>query len=640
MTKTGKRIITLLSAAVAIPLIVICALCASVRTAYAADSGNAFDDTKAEDDLADIDLGFFEANYNDAAIAELVEYCYSDNAFRQGSYGVYLYVYNPKRIRFSIADGANTVNMATGYDSDGEPNAYENRALRYLGKTTGDNDGLVYKFKVAETKDILATQKEYNRTYGERRYDIAGIQLRAMGEALAEDYTVGGTWHYTGYAKGCGEDETAESTLACERTDLETVELDVHHTFWLPEGFNDPEVHTQDQLNTVYFAVPKRLKDLYGTLCRVQAEWYEYRTKPIFVMGDSAVYEHLKNYVGHVSDTKYDENIKYGMVANFHFSGPHEQYPMGDYIYNAMGMSAYETIEWLYELQYLFPASGSAGDEVISSEELLEYVRERSKYETDLLLGKYASCLFTDDVGEGRKPGSEGKTEVNMWGDETFDLTSTVISQSFWQSIFGGHTQTTTRYDGIEAIHEVTAEDMQGSVQDVCNRLFVNASDYAELKSVYDEAVTVDPTDPDDEEKIVYLFRFSVTDTYSAQVTYFEKDPLHTRKNNAYMAMQNVFLDFDIISLTYERNGEYTVIPAVADPIDIFADVTPPPDFEEDGLAWWQIALIVLGVALAVYIIVKIVRGLAGGNGGSVNITAYGDVTTKRGRTNHGRRRK
>lgn len=181
---------------------------------------------------------------------------------------------------------------------------------------------------------------------------------------------------------------------------------------------------------------------------------------------------------------------------------------------------------------------------------------------------------------------------------------------------------------------------MQGSVQDVCDRLFVNASDYAELKSVYDEAVTVDPTDPDDEEKIVYLFRFSVTDTYSAQVTYFEKDPLHTRKNNAYMAMQNVFLDFDIISLTYERNGEYTVIPTVADPIDIFADVTPPPDFEEDGLAWWQIALIVLGVALAVYIIVKIVRGLAGGNGGSVKITAYGDVTTKKGGTKHGRRRK
>lgn len=639
MTKTRRKIIMLLSAAVVVPLIVICALSASVKTAYAADSGNAFDDTRVEDDLADMDLDFVEANYTDIAIVEFIEYCYADNVFKQGNYGLYLYVYNPDRIDFSVKTGANTVNMAVGYDGDGNPNAYENRALQYVGKTTEDNEGLLYKFKVAETKDILITQKEYNRTYGERRYDIAGVQLRTMGEALAEDHAVGGTWHYTGFAKGYGDDDAAESTLECEQTDLETVELNVHHTFWLPEGFNDPEVHTQDQLNTVYFAVPKRLKDLYGTLCRVQAEWYEYRTKPVFVMGDSAVYEHLKNYVGHVSDMKYDENIKYGMVANFHFSGPHDAYPMGDYIYNAMGMSAYETIEWLYELQYLFPASGSAGDEVVTSEELLEYIRERSLSETDLLLGRYASCLFTDDVGEGRKPGSEGKTEVNIWGDETFDLTSTVISQSFWQSIFGGHTQTTTLYDGIKAIHEVTAEDMRGSAQDVSQRLFVDAGDYAELKGVYDEAVTVDPTDPDDEEKIVYLFRFSVTDTYSAQVTYFEKDPLHTRKNNAYMAMQNVFLDFDIISLTYERNGEYTVIPAVADPIDIFADVTPPPDFEEDGLAWWQIALIVLGIALAVYIIVKIVRGLAGGDNDSVNITAYGDVTTDKGRVKNKRKK-
>ena len=639
MTKTRRKIITLLSAAIVIPLIVICTLSVSVKTAYAADSGNAFDDTRVEDDLADLDLDFVKANYTDIAIVEFIEYCYADNVFKQGNYGLYLYVYNPDRIDFSVKTGANTVNMAVGYDSDGDPNAYENRALQYVGKTTGANDGLLYKFKVAETKDILITQKEYNRTYGERRYDIAGVQLRTMGEALAEDHAVGGTWHYTGFAKGYGEDDAAESTLKCKQTDLETVELDVHHTFWLPEGFNDPEVHTQDQLNTVYFAVPKRLKDLYGTLCRVRAEWYEYRTKPIFVMGDSTVYEHLKNYVGHVSDTKYDENIRYGMVANFHFGGPHEQYPMGDYIYNAMGMSAYETIEWLYELQYLFPASGSAGDEVVTSEELLEYVRERSKYETNLILGKYARCLFTDDVGEGRKPGSEGKTEVNMWGDETFDLTSTVISQSFWQSIFGGHTQVTTLYDGIKAIHEVTAEDMQGSAQDVSQRLFVDAGDYAELKSVYDEAVTVDPTNPEDEEKIVYLFRFSVTDTYSAQVTYFEKDPLHTRNSNAYMAMQNVFLDFDIISLTYERNGEYTVIPAVADPIDIFADVTPPPDFEEDGLAWWQIALIVLGVILVVYIIVKIVRGLAGGDNGSVNITAYGDVTTDKARAKSKRKK-
>ena len=415
----------------------------------------------------------------------------------------------------------------------------------------------------------------------------------------------------------CGEDDAAESTLDCKITELETVDLDVRHTYYTPEGFNSATAKTQDQLNTVYFAVPKRLEDMYGKLSRVQAEWYEYKTKPVFVMGDDTVYDHLKGYVGYVTDGTYNEDIKYGLVSNFHWSGPHDAYPMGDYIYNAMGMAHTETIAELDEIQYLFKAdTDSAGNTVITAEELLDYIRDRSTYESDLILGKYASCLFTDDVGEGRKSGSEGKTEVNIWADETFDLTSTVITQNFWEWLLGMSTAVTTTYNGIKAIYEVTEEDIEYSPAETCKNLYINDDDYEEFKAFYDDAVTVDPSDPEDEERIVYLFRFSVTDTYSAQVTYFEQDPLHARENNAYMSMQNVFLDFDIISLTYERNGVYTVIPVVADPIDIFADVTPPPDFEEeeDGLAWWQILLIVLGVVLAVYLVYKLIKWISGNN--------------------------
>ena len=590
----------------------------TASTAYAIYvTEKSFDTTRVEDDLADMDLQYVKENYSDVSIIELAEYCYSDNVFKQGNYGLYLYVYNPDRINFSVQPGVNVVNMAVGYNDDGEPNAYENMPLTYLGKTTGDNDGLFYKFKVTDAAELLPVVKEYSKIYGERRYDIAGVQLRTLGSDTATDYGIGGTWHYTGYAKGYGEDDAAESTLDCKITELETVDLDVRHTYYTPEGFNSATAKTQDQLNTVYFAVPKRLKDMYGKLSRVQAEWYEYKTKPVFVMGDDTVYDHLKGYVGYVTDGTYNEDIKYGLVSNFHWSGPHDAYPMGDYIYNAMGMAHTETIAELDEIQYLFKAdTDSAGNTVITAEELLDYIRDRSTYESDLILGKYASCLFTDDVGEGRKSGSEGKTEVNIWADETFDLTSTVITQNFWEWLLGMSTAVTTTYNGIKAIYEVTEEDIEYSPAETCKNLYINDDDYEEFKAFYDDAVTVDPSDPEDEERIVYLFRFSVTDTYSAQVTYFEQDPLHARENNAYMSMQNVFLDFDIISLTYERNGVYTVIPVVADPIDIFADVTPPPDFEEeeDGLAWWQILLIVLGVVLAVYLVYKLIKWISGNN--------------------------
>lgn len=586
--------------------------CSAVPTANAVVlTENNFDNTKVEDDLADIDIEHVKANYLGMSIVEFVEYCYADNVFNQGNYGLYIYVYNPERKILSTRDGANVINMATSYNSKGEPSAYKNKELQYLGQTSGDNAKLFYKFKVKDVGELLPVQKQYNKTHGERRYDIAGIQLREMGTVLAEDYSIGGTWHYTGYAKGYGSDE---STLKCDKTELETVDLDVHHTYYLPEGYNGDGVKTQDQLNTVYFAVPKRLKDMYGELCRIQAEWYEYKTKPIFVMGDNTVYNHLINYVGHISDTQYDAAIKYGLVSNFHYSGPHNSIAMGDYIYNAMGVSLYEGIEWLYEMQYLFPTDTStAGDTVITAEKLLEYINKRSKTESNLILDKYARCMFTNKVGEGRKCGDDGKTEVNIRSDETYKITSSVISQSFWEKMFGIHTTVTTTYNGIEAIKEITADDFKATPQETCDGLFISRDDYDEFKKCYDDAIYVDPNSTTDEEKIVYLFRFAITDTYSSQVTYFEQDPLHTRNNNAYMSMQNVFLDFDIITLTFEREGVYTVIPVVSNPIDIFADVTPPPDFEDDNGCKdaLKTVLMVVGIILLVIVVIKLVSWIA-----------------------------
>lgn len=52
-----------------------------------------------------------------------------------------------------------------------------------------------------------------------------------------------------------------------------------------------------------------------------------------------------------------------------------------------------------------------------------------------------------------------------------------------------------------------------------------------------------------------------------------------------------VQLDFDIIDLTFTKDGVETVIPVIMSPMDIAADGTPPLDTTKDGLAWWQIIL-------------------------------------------------
>ena len=72
-------------------------------------------------------------------------------------------------------------------------------------------------------------------------------------------------------------------------------------------------------------------------------------------------------------------------------------------------------------------------------------------------------------------------------------------------------------------------------------------------------------------------------------------------ENQAYIAKESVFFDFDIIQLTFNKEGIYTVIPVVADPIDAIGGITPPVDLPGE-LEWWQVvfalAMIILLILL------------------------------------------
>lgn len=77
------------------------------------------------------------------------------------------------------------------------------------------------------------------------------------------------------------------------------------------------------------------------------------------------------------------------------------------------------------------------------------------------------------------------------------------------------------------------------------------------------------------------MFRFATSDYYSEAVDIIELDSgflwsdKHT-EGQAYVATESVFFDFDIIQLTFNKEGDYTVIPVVSSPIDIINDITPP----------------------------------------------------------------
>lgn len=635
MTKLKVKILVILSSFILLAVIAVGQSYAA-PTAYAVIvTENNFDNTRVEDDLADLDLQYVIDNYSDVSIVELVEYCYSDNVFKQGNYGLYLYVYVPDKTVLSIRDGANTVNIAVEYTEDtdiesGEkvlkPIRYENLSLTYLDKSGGEYENMFYKFKVTDPGEILVNAKHCNTEYGERRYDIAGIQLQTMGESLPDDHSVGGTWHYTGFAKGYGEDENAESTLECSQTDLTTLRLFPKHTYYNTEQPKDPGTATNtgniyDRLSSVYFSVPNDILSLYGDLSAVHAEWYEYRTKPIYVTGSERVYNKFIDNIGKTipyqttdldSPSCYDPEIQYGFAADYsHFNGMSS--PHFDYAYNindtpnALSGTVIpgQSTDILQSLYWVFLSeTESAGDYILPSEAIREYAVYHSAGKTDLINDTYSMSMFSEDVGEGR---TAGYNNVNIWRDTIYSLEE-IPAQSFWEKFFGIHDDSV--FNNVEAIQRVTAEDLSsGDPATICDRLYIADADYDDFKAYYDNATKNDET--------VFLFRFACTDYYSAQCWEFPNDVPNSAKfgyssgNNAYLAYMNVFLDFDIIDVTFSMDGVYTVIPVVSDPIDIFSDVTPPPEFSE-GLKWWQALLIILGIILVAYLVVKFVGWITG----------------------------
>ena len=70
---------------------------------------------------------------------------------------------------------------------------------------------------------------------------------------------------------------------------------------------------------------------------------------------------------------------------------------------------------------------------------------------------------------------------------------------------------------------------------------------------------------------------------------------------------ETVNLDFDIIDVTFTKDGVSTVIPVVSDPIDNIPGITPPANTtDDDGPEWWRIVLAVLLLLIVLVILAPV----------------------------------
>ena len=118
-----------------------------------------------------------------------------------------------------------------------------------------------------------------------------------------------------------------------------------------------------------------------------------------------------------------------------------------------------------------------------------------------------------------------------------------------------------------------------------------------------------------DNEETPVLFRFAVTDYYSAYGTGLARHGSSSDSRNQTLigAQETVFLDFDIIQLLFRKNNVSTIIPVVSSPIDIIGDIIAPPISNgffgsKKGLSLEDIIKIVIAVILGILLIVVLVK--------------------------------
>lgn len=298
---------------------------------------------------------------------------------------------------------------------------------------------------MADPLPLLNMAKAYMKEHGKRRYDIAGMQLAPVDGEIKDTQahesmkTYGYTYYFTGYAETCDiNNPSAESTLKCTMQPLETVKLEIQQTNYRTGDYQN---FICDELNTVYFSVDDYYFEEYGNLQKIKAEWYEYKTKPIFVTSDMGAYDALESYIGKDIGESTNE-LGWSVVWE-------EQPPVDGVIYYYYYSKGYNKKEldndlfakhnyandavFIPSINWLFDREGATNnaDYNVSKEEVVKYALDYSKRNPgDKILGANAEYSASPLLMELSFQALSHYIFILFWEAAITNLTSQSMSPS------------------------------------------------------------------------------------------------------------------------------------------------------------------------------------------------------------------
>ena len=634
MRKTVHKIAYMLTAFFFAAILFVSAYCSGAVVRVSAEDltvSEAYEKQNVLDDLKGSTIGgqpfdLEDWQYNERGkmqIISFVEFCYSFYEAKQDDFGLYIYVYNPQGLAVNTSSELNKIQFTYGSNA-----GYAKYPLEFLNYSTeAGYEGLFYKFKISLTpsqkKSILSGVEQNARVY-----TVTGFEVSVGGSVT--EYAVGSTYTYSGFSEGYGSELATSDTLSCVVDEFDRyIELNVTHTVYRPKGdFYDGE---QSQLNSCFFRVPDEYFEDYGELYKIACEWYEYVTKPALITEDWYIYQKMSALYGApVNELIGNMAFLFTVQGNTDSSwfGKH-----GEGLGWTSNISMQETYQWLDGLIHAkavlpsdirFDSFSSVfytgGEDYstygVSAEEMeKQFLINSEKLGGAKICDNYSEALFEDYVDENHVRGYNGGVEISA--DDSRDIFWTeTIKSSFWQKVFGGY-DINTIYDSVKAIVTVSENDLQGTDEEIAARLYIAVSDVNKLKTEYRKAKVLG-------EQVV-LFRYGNSVYFSAPCAqaYSSKtanDPdwamvkkayaqCKDAEYSAYVAQTTVYLNFDIISLTFRDDNFETVIPVVSSPSNAFSGFDPPneEDYHTGKSAAEKLltAIIILLLVVVVFIVLS-----------------------------------
>lgn len=624
--RIAKRIIACLAAAFVLCMAAFSSMLVSRVPAFAAESGlsDKFDATNVLDDLEgstiegkQIDLkSYLNTLGKDTEVLSLMEFCYAADPDFQKDFGLYLYVYNPKKYQFANNSELNRVQLS--FD---ETENYKKYPLQFLNASVKEGyEGLFFKYKVAftvgqrkETLEVLEPE--------ERVYRVGEVELQPLGDDSVCSVAVAKNYRFTGFVRGYGS-ETGNLQSRTEETDVITLRKDkgeVGFTWFRPNGSNGKNEYTRDSLHSVYFVVPNNFIERYGVMTEVHATWRDAVLAPALVTGNKEAYDAISPFLGEKMDPPligfgglglcYLGALKTDVLGNLHtytygygFNVPGSAHDskegMGD---SALSVTFRQrkdegsAIDPLYMMYFSGDEIDSADKFQITPDEITEMLKRcTADYGGELVNGKYSRALF-DDIADSW----EDKTFTNK--EKTQPLTEEVIDSTWWERLWGSsHVESHEEFNGIEAIHTVTEEDFEDDKSKAAQNLYIDETCYDEIKSSFDRHK---------QNGTMFLLRYQVSD-YVAQEASLIKDPGWSSLSwvvdtNAYFFQETVNLDFDIIDATFSDGGAAVKIPVAMTPFDVIPGSDSPLKTHSDksGGAALAVKIVLLAMVIVIAII-------------------------------------